>query len=196
VDCEVTVVVRACDDEERVGHVVRRLAHHLRSLELSSEILIADEGSGDNTLAVAALLRPALRLEVLHAEPDHGFYRGCERARGRYVVLYDARTDAPLSALGFALAKLSSGLDLVAVSGRFLAFRRTRALRAFDALIERRNPNLIERRVLRRARSLGLQISVTNARRSSAWARVRDQLTWPRVRSRLAWPRLVLRSLP
>src|SRR4051794_38376306 len=60
-DFDVTVVVRVCDDEERIGHVLKRMAAHLRSLQLHFEILVADEGSGDNTLAVATLLRPTVR---------------------------------------------------------------------------------------------------------------------------------------
>ena len=180
-DCELTVVVRVCDDEERVGHVLRRIAAHLRSLGLTSEILVVDEGSGDNTLAVAALLRQPLQLELMHAEPGHGFYRGCERARGRLVMLYDARAEAPLSALGYGLARLRAGLDVVAVGGRFLVFRRTRVWRAFEALIQRRNPLLVERRFLRRVKALGLNFTVTHPRRTTPWARLRDSLALPRL---------------
>ena len=48
----VTAIVVCRDDEERVGHVVRRLAAHLRSLRLRFQILVVDEGSADNTLAL------------------------------------------------------------------------------------------------------------------------------------------------
>jgi hypothetical protein len=180
-DFDITVVVRACDDEERVGHVVRRIASHLRSLEQRFEILVVDEGSGDNTVAVAALLRSSLQLDLIHAEPGHGFYRGAERATGRFVLLYDARTDAPLAALGYALARLRGGLDAVAVGGRYLVFHRTRAWRAFDSLVQRRDPSVVERRFLRHLRALGLSVTVTHARRPTAWSRLRDTLLQPRL---------------
>jgi glycosyltransferase involved in cell wall biosynthesis len=179
-DCDITVVIRVRDDEERIGHVLRRIAAHIRSLQLKFEILVADEGSGDNTLAVAALLRPSMpELEVMHAEPASGFHDACQRARGRAIMLYDARTDAPLSALGFALGRLRDGRDVVAVGGRFLVFRRTRAWRAFDALVtRRRRPRALEKRFLRRARSLGLDCTVTHPKRKPlvAWTRLRETL--------------------
>jgi hypothetical protein len=184
-DCDVTVVVRARDDEERIGHALHRIARHLRGLQLSFEILVADEGSGDNSLAVAALLRPSLQeLEVMHAEPSHGFFSACQRARGRSIVLCDARFEAPLGPLGFALGKVRDGLDVVAVSGRYLVLRRTRAWRAFDALVARtRSQSLLERRLLRRARGLGLSCTVTHPKRRALipWARLRAALLRPRA---------------
>jgi hypothetical protein len=182
VDCDITVVVRTCDDEERVGHVVARIVRHLRSQELSAEILIADEGSGDNTLAVAAMLKwTHPEIEFLHSEPNHGYSDACARARGRAIVLYDARSDAPLGPLGFALERLRAGLDVVAVGGRYLVFRRTTSWRAFDALVQRRNHRLLERRFLRRARGLGLQCTVTHPRRRTPWTILRDTFRFPLV---------------
>jgi glycosyltransferase involved in cell wall biosynthesis len=180
-DCDVSVVLRVCDDEERIGHVIRRIGSHLSSLQLRFEILVVDEGSGDNTLAVAALLRPSLELDLMHAPPGHGFFRGCQRARGRHILLYDARSDAPLAALGYALARLRSGMDVVAVGGRYLVLRRTRAWRGFEALIQPRDHALVERRFLKRVRALGLSVAVTHPRRPTAWARLRDTLSAPRL---------------
>ena len=193
-DCDITLVVRTCEDEERIGHVLRRWVGHLRALGLSSEVLIADEGSGDNTLAVVAMLRPMLGaptkvggaggptgvdLEVLHVTANEGFRAGCERARGRALVICDARTEAPLAPLGFALERLRIGLDVVAVSGRYLVLRRTRAWRAFDALAQRRDARLVEKRFLRRARALGLKCVVTQAPQSSRWAALKNVLRAP-----------------
>jgi hypothetical protein len=177
-DCDITAIVRVCDDEERVGHVVRRLARHLDSLGLRHEILVADEGSGDNTVAVAALLRPAIpALEVLHTDVHDGFRAACERARGRTVLLYDARTDAALGPVGFALDRLREGRDVVAIGGRYLMFRRTRAWRAFDSLpaaSRGRDPAVVEKRFLRRARSIGLSCMVTERARRTPWRFLRD----------------------
>lgn len=180
--CDVTVVVRTCDDEERIGHVLSRMASHLRALELSFEILVADEGSVDNTGAVVALLRSQVReVELVHTATCEAYYRGCERARGRVVVLQDARVDAPLSALGFALGRLREGFDVVALGGRYLVFKRTRVWRAFDALIQRRDPLVVERRFLRRARALGLRATVTHPRRQTPWGYLRETLLAPHL---------------
>jgi hypothetical protein len=180
IDCDITVVVRTCDDEERVGHVIARIVRHLRSQMLTSEILIADEGSGDNTIAMAALLRTTVpELEFMHADPQHGYRVACERARGRTIMLYDARSDAPLAPLGFALERLRAGLDVVAVGGRYLVFRRTTSWRAFDALIHRRDHQQLERRFLKRAIGLGLSCTVTHPRRTKPWAFLRRTFFLP-----------------
>ena len=183
-DCDLSFVLRCRDDEERIGHTIQRIASHLRGLGLNFELLLCDEGSGDNTLAVAALLRSAhLELEIVHAAAGHGLLAGAERARGRIVVAFDVRSEAPLAALGYALGRLERGLDVVALGGRFLTFRRTRALRAFDALAGSRNPRALERRFVRRARALGLPAAVTHPKRERILEKLRSVLAVPRALS-------------
>ncbi len=181
--CELSFVLRCRDDEERIGHTIQRVAAHLRGLGLSFELLLVDEGSGDNTLAIAALLRPSHpELQTMHAEPGCSFLAGAHQARGRVVVLYDVRAEASLAALGYTLGRIERGLDVVALGGRFLAFRRTRALRAFDTLTtSRRDMNELETRFIRRARAVGLGATLTHPRRRSALERLREAM--PRIRS-------------
>jgi hypothetical protein len=173
-DVDVTFIVRACDDEERLGHVLRRAHAYFRAHRLTAELVVADEGSGDNTVAVAVMLRRRIReIAVLHCSPGTGFRDACQRARGRVLVLADARTDAPLGAVSYALGRLRDGLDVVALGGRYLVLRRTRAWRAFDALVGRRDPRSVERRFLRRARQLDLDCAVTHrTRRARSWLRL------------------------
>lgn len=183
-DFDVSVVLRVGDDEDRLGHALVRVARHARSLRVSFEILVADEGSGDNSVAIAALLKRSVReIEIVHAEPGHGYAAACARARGRAVVLLDARAEAPLSALGFALERLRDGADVVALQGRYLVFRRTRAWRAFDALVGGRDPVGLERRFVRRARALGLAVVEPHARKRS-WAAWRRRLLGTSVAAR------------
>ena len=189
-DLDVTAIVICRDDEERVGHTVRRLASHLRSLGLRSEILVFDEHSGDNTLAVLSLLRreiPEMTVTA-GATPGRGFQQGAQRAHGRALLLLDARCDSPLSALGFALARVDAGMDGMAVNGRYLVLHRTRSHRAFDALVHRRDTTELHHRVLRRARGLGLRVNLAARRREPArpLARLRDALLLP-LASRAWW---------
>ncbi len=172
-DCDVTFIVRTLDDEERIGHVLGRIARYLAAHKLTAEILVADEGSGDNTVAVAVMLRRQIReIVVVHAEPGEGLRDACQRARGRVLVLADARTDAPLGPVGYALGRLREGLDGGAHGGRYLVMRRTRAWRAFDALVGRRDAQAVETRFLRRARQLGLSCTVTHRTRRRSWLRL------------------------
>lgn len=184
-EIELSAVIVCRDDEEHVGHLVRRLAAHLRSLRVRFELLAVDESSSDNSLALLSLLHrdlPELRV-VAGIAPGDGFLRATRLAHGKAVLLLDARCSAPLSALGFALTRLDdedSGCDVVAVSGRYLAFRRVRCLRAVPALHHRRDFADLERRFVRRCRTLGLRVDVAATRaRQGAWARLRQSLLVP-----------------
>jgi hypothetical protein len=173
---ELTAIVRMGDDEERIGHVLRRIVPHLRSLEIPFELVAVDEGSGDNSVFVATMLKSELpEIEVRHAQPGAGFHDAAQEAYGRLVLLYDARCDAPLNALGYAIGRLREGLDVVAVGGRYLVLRRARAWRAFDALIEGRDTVELERRVLKRSRALGLECEVTHPT-ASTWRKLGQTL--------------------
>jgi glycosyltransferase involved in cell wall biosynthesis len=183
-DCDLSFILRCRDDEERIGHTISRVATHLRGMGKRFELLLCDEGSGDNTLAVAALLRPTHpELEVLDAPVGQGFVVGAERARGRVVVAFDVRSEAPLAALGYALSRLERGLDVLALGGRFIVFQRSRSVRALDALYGSRNPRDLERRFVRRARALGLPAAVTHPRRERMVERIKNALFVPRMLS-------------
>src|SRR4051794_15099040 len=74
-EIELTAIVVCRDDEERVGHQIRRLHAHLESLGVAAEIIAVDESSGDNSLAILSILRhelPSLRV-VCGEEPGRGF---------------------------------------------------------------------------------------------------------------------------
>ncbi len=155
---DVTVVVRVRDDEERVGHAAGRIGRYLRGLGLAFELLVADESSGDNSVAVATLLKRELpELAVIHAPVGRGYYVAAQQARGRALLLVDARTEVPLARVAPSLAQLKNGHDVVVVDDHFIVLRRTKTWRTFAALVTtQRRPRTIERRILRRAHRLSL----------------------------------------
>ena len=182
-DLDLTVIIACRDDDERVGHCVRRVAEHLRHLGLRNEILAVDEGSADNTLPLLALLKREIpTLSILAGTPSgRAFVRGVALARGRAVLLIDARSEAPLSAVGHALRRIGRGQDAVAIAGRYLVLHRTRTLRAHGSLAHRRDAADLERRFLRRAASLRLVVGIAATRRRapSVWERLRTTLLAP-----------------
>src|SRR5438128_9415150 len=92
-DCEVSVVLAIGDDEDRVGHAIRKIAGHLRALGRTFEILAVDEQSADNSLALLSLLRREIPELSVHAGAGagEGFARGVAAARGRALLLLDPR---------------------------------------------------------------------------------------------------------
>jgi len=190
---DVSVIIPFSDDEEHVGRLARRIARHLGSMHLSFEIIAADEGSSDNSVALLGWLAkselPHLRL--CPAEPGRGFATGAALARGRVLWFFDvARAETPLSPFAWAHSRLiEDHADVVVVSGRFTLARRTRAWQAVDGL--RGRTETFEARLRRRARRRGLRVegamgdfhahlmsarpASAGAPRAALWARVRGR---------------------
>lgn len=157
---DVSVVIPFSDDEERVGRAARRVVDHLVNLGLSFELLLVDEDSGDNSVALLSLLRahvPELRI-VASPGPGFGFETGARVARGRTLWLLDLdAAGAPLGGFGWAHARVvGNAADVVHVEGRFLVGRRMRLAPVLHGL--RGTGPAFERRVLRRARAHHLRV--------------------------------------
>jgi hypothetical protein len=157
---ELSVLVPFADDEDVLGGACHRLAAHLRALRLPFEILAIDEGSGDNSHALLALLRAEIpELSVIAGAPHRGFFAGATQARGRNLLLIEpafaARSLAPLAG---ALARLVGAVDLVHLPGRFVVAKRTRALTVLDPL--RARGASFGARIARRAARRGLSVEV------------------------------------
>jgi hypothetical protein len=154
-----SIVLPFADHEDVLGAGCRRLAGHCRALGISFELLAIDEGSGDNSHALLALLRPELpELRILTVPgPDRAFAAGAAAARGRTVMLVEPlAATRSLAALDAALTRLGHGADLVILPGRFAVARRTRALGVLDPT-RGRGPGF-ERRLARRASRRGLRV--------------------------------------
>ena len=180
--CDVSVVVPFDDDEERVGALSRRVAAHLRQLDIRFEILAVAEDSWDNSVAVLSLLRAQVpELRVLTSGHAHGFSVGARVARGCALWLLDAKhADTPLAPFSWAYARVHAGSDLVAVTGRFFVCRRTRVWRCLDGI--RGRGDTFARRFLRRARGNGITVeTLPTAPRRTAYARLLGSLTRGRV---------------
>jgi hypothetical protein len=155
--CDLSVIIPFTDDEDAVGALVGRLAAHLRALGLGFEILAVDEGSGDNSRALLALVRERTpELVLLAARSAAGFATGAQAARGRALLLWDAAVRAPVGPVGWACRQVSDDrADLVLLPGRFAVCRRTRA---WHVLARTRGRGAaFERRLQRRALASGLR---------------------------------------
>jgi hypothetical protein len=156
---EVSVVVAVGNVEDSIGKELRRVAEHLRELRRPFEIVAVNEGSWDNSFAVLKLLAAELpELRLLQGDcGNRAFLRGAAEARGAQVVLSDgAVLGAGLSALGWALSRLSLGKEAVVVRGRWIAARRLVALPAIAR--SRGRWDAFERGFEREAQELRLEI--------------------------------------
>jgi len=155
---EISVVLAVRNDEESIGHQIRSVARHLRGLDRTFEVLAVNDGSSDNSFAMAALLTdqvPELRVLPRNVA-GRAFLRGASEARAAVVVLLEAGRPASLAPLGWALSRLAAGREAVILRGRYIVARR---LLALPVIVRASSPRLLFEHVFeRRAQELGIDV--------------------------------------
>lgn len=110
-----SVVIPAYNEAGRLPRHIEHIRQHLR--DRSHEIIVVDDGSRDETAAVAE--RCGAR--VIRLNPNRGkggaVKAGMLAARGRYVLFTDADESTPIGEVEKLLARLEAGYD-VAIGSR------------------------------------------------------------------------------
>lgn len=109
---ELSVVIPCKNEEETVGICVERAMRALRENGISGEVIVADNGSTDDSAAIAE----SLGARVVHVEtPGYGaaLMGGIEAARGRYIIMGDADASYDFLEIPRFLAELRKGFELV-----------------------------------------------------------------------------------
>lgn len=116
-----SVVIPAYNEEIRIIPTIGAIASHVSGMGIPWELIVSDDGSKDQTVAILQGLGFA-NLRVLEAPKNGGkgsaVRRGMLAANGRYVLFSDADNSTPIEEVGVLLAKLrDEGYD-VAVGSR------------------------------------------------------------------------------
>jgi dolichyl-phosphate beta-glucosyltransferase len=136
---DLTVVIPAYNESARIAEPLRRLGAYLAAHHPASELVLADDGSTDDTAAVVTRLAAALGLpaRVLPSAQNrgkgHAVRRGMLAARGSLVLMTDADLSTPIEELERLVPAIRGGAD-VAIGSRKMA----------GAVIEERQPWLRE----------------------------------------------------
>jgi glycosyltransferase involved in cell wall biosynthesis len=111
-DLDVSIVMPCLNEEEAITDCIEEAKSALASLGLTGEVVVVDNGSSDNSVAVAR----AAGARVIH-EPERGYGNACRRglseARGRFLVMGDADGTYDFSALPSFVNPLFNGADMV-----------------------------------------------------------------------------------
>lgn len=111
-----SIVIPAYNESERIVPTIGAIAAYVCSLGQPWELLIADDGSKDDTVALCNGLELA-NLRVLVAPQNGGkgsaVQRGMLAAAGQVVLFADADNSTPIEELGAMLAKIDAGYDVV-----------------------------------------------------------------------------------
>lgn len=162
---EISAVIAVSNQEDSIGHEIKRVAAHLAALGRRFEIVVVNAGSSDNSLSIAALLSASMpEVQVLSRDASgRAFLRGASEARGHVVILLDAARPASLAPLGWALSRLAAGRDAVVLRGRYVVARR---LKVLPIIVRATGPGLLFEAVFeRRAHELGVDIIGSRPRR-------------------------------
>lgn len=111
-DIQVSVVIPCFNEERTVGETIVKAKIGLSKLPFSSEILLIDNNSTDNSAKIASSLGVSV---IFEREQGYGYalLRGFEEAKGRYIFMGDADNTYDLSELDKFIKPLTEGCDLV-----------------------------------------------------------------------------------
>ncbi len=132
---ELSVVIPAYNEEKTLTKTLPRIIGYLGDQAYSSEIIVVDDGSSDETgrVAVECLKGTADALVLSRRENKGKGYsvrEGILRARGRYILFTDADLSTPIEELGKCLTWVEKGYDLV-IGSRALGASQVRIPQAF-----------------------------------------------------------------
>ncbi|CAN5560856.1 glycosyltransferase family 2 protein [soil metagenome] len=117
---DVSVVIPAFDEEDRIVPTIGAIAAHLCSSGLSWELIVSDDGSADGTVELVRSLNLA-NVTVLAPGINRGkgaaVRHGVMAAKGRYVLFSDADLSTPIEEFDRLLAAVAEGVG-VAVASR------------------------------------------------------------------------------
>jgi len=109
---DVSVVMPCLNEERSVGLCVAKAFEGIRRSGLRGEVVVSDNGSTDNSVAVAQ----AAGARVVH-EPERGYgnayLKGFSEARGRYIVMGDSDDTYDFTELDKLIEPLTRGYDYV-----------------------------------------------------------------------------------
>ncbi|MBI3866197.1 MAG: glycosyltransferase family 2 protein [Planctomycetia bacterium] len=111
-DVEVSVVMPCLNEHETVGTCVRKAVKALATAGIHGEVIVADNGSEDGSIAIAE--SEGARVVPIPLKGYGNALRGgiCA-ARGRYVIMGDADDSYDFSEVPRFVAELRKGYDLV-----------------------------------------------------------------------------------
>ena len=116
-EVELSVVMPCLDEAETVGTCIDKAAGFMREHDISGEVIVADNGSGDGSREIAES-HGARVVDVEAKGYGSALKGGIKAARGKYIIMGDADDSYDFAALMPFVEKLREGYDLV-VGNRF-----------------------------------------------------------------------------
>ena len=119
-----SIVVPAYNERTRIGGTLEQMMEHVRAQKWSAEIVVVNDGSGDDTASFVgefAAAHPEVRLIENPGNQGKGYAvrNGVLNARGQVILFTDADMSSPITEAAKLIAALEQGAD-VAIGSRWL----------------------------------------------------------------------------
>ena len=111
-NCELSILMPCLNEAETLGACIDKAAGFLRNSGIDGEVIVADNGSTDESQTIAAAHGARV---VVVATPGYGaaLLGGIQAAHGRYVIMGDSDGSYDFAALDPFVEALRQGFDLV-----------------------------------------------------------------------------------
>jgi dolichyl-phosphate beta-glucosyltransferase len=120
---DISIVIPAYNETERLVPTMGAIASQMSDLGLEWELIVADDGSTDDTVAVVESLG-LVNVRVLRAAANGGkgsaVRRGMAAARGKYILFADADNSTPIEEFETLLTKVRDEEYDMAIGSRAL----------------------------------------------------------------------------
>lgn len=142
-----SLIVPAYNEGARLGDTLRAVTAYLERQPYAWEVIVVDDGSEDDTLALAREFAARCPCVVVVANPHRGkayaVRSGVRHTRGKLIGFTDADLSTPVEAVADVLPRIAAGYDVVIGSRegagavrRDEPFHRHLMGRAFNLLVQ------------------------------------------------------------
>ncbi len=109
---ELTILMPCLNEEATLGKCIQKALHGIANNNIHAEVLIADNGSIDKSVAIAENLGARV-VHVKNKGYGNALRAGIEAAKGKYIIMGDSDCSYDFEAIAPFVAKLREGFDLV-----------------------------------------------------------------------------------
>lgn len=113
---EVSIIIPAFEEEQRLGETLRTVLGHITDNDLAAEVIVVDDGSSDDTAGVAAAECenfPDIPTKVIKYEPNRGkgyaVITGLQAASGTIALFSDADLSTPIEEMDKLITPIKNG---------------------------------------------------------------------------------------